>query len=105
MAWTILFIAGLLEIVGVIILNEIARTKKKIFVVFLALAFICSFSMLKLAMSSGIQMGTAYAVWSGIGTGGGTLVGMLIYNESKNIKRVGFIFLIILAIVGLKLLS
>ena len=49
----------------------------------LAVAFICSFSTLKLAMTMGIPMGTAYAVWSGIGTGGGTLAGMLIYNESK----------------------
>ena len=43
MAWMILFMAGLLEVVGVIILNEIARTKKKLFVVLLAVAFICSF--------------------------------------------------------------
>ena len=68
----------------------------------LAVAFICSFSTLKLAMTMGIPMGTAYAVWSGIGTGGGTLAGMLIYNESKNIKRIFFIVVIVLAIVGLK---
>ncbi|MGO1740650.1 MAG: QacE family quaternary ammonium compound efflux SMR transporter, partial [Staphylococcus equorum] len=39
------------------------------------------------------------------GTGGGTLVGMLIYNESKNAKRIFFIGLIIFSIVGLKLIS
>lgn len=105
MAWMILFMAGLLEVVGVIILNEIARTKKKLFVVLLAVAFICSFSTLKLAMTMGIPMGTAYAVWSGIGTGGGTLAGMLIYNESKNIKRIFFIVIIVLAIVGLKIVG
>lgn len=104
MAWFILFIAGLLEVIGVIILNEIARTKKKWLVVLLAVAFICSFSTLKVAMND-IPMGTAYAIWSGIGTGGGTLVGMLIYNESKSIKRIFFIALIILSIVGLKLIN
>lgn len=104
MAWFILLIAGLLEVVGVVILNEITRTKRKSLVVLLAIAFICSFSTLKVAMND-IPMGTAYAIWSGIGTGGGTLVGMLIYNESKNAKRIFFIGLIIFSIVGLKLIS
>lgn len=104
MAWFILFIAGLLEVIGVVILNEIARTKKKWLVVLLAVAFICSFSTLKVAMND-IPMGAAYAIWSGIGTGGGTLVGMLIYNESKSVKRIFFIALIILSIVGLKIIN
>lgn len=104
MAWFILFIAGLLEVIGVIILNEIARTKKKWLVVLLAVAFICSFSTLKVAMND-IPMGTAYAIWSGIGTGGGTLVGMLIYNEPRSVKRIFFIALIILSIVGLKIIN
>lgn len=104
MAWFILLIAGLLEVIGVVILNEITRTKRKSLVVLLAIAFICSFSTLKVAMND-IPMGTAYAIWSGIGTGGGTLVGMLIYNESKNAKRIFFIALIIFSIVGLKLIS
>ncbi|MGO1999512.1 MAG: DMT family transporter [Staphylococcus saprophyticus] len=104
MAWIILLIAGLLEVVGVVILNEISRTKKKWLVILLAVAFICSFSTLKLAMND-IPMGTAYATWSSIGTGGGTLVGMFLYNESKNAKRIFFIALIILSIVGLKIVS
>ncbi|HLR19192.1 MAG TPA: multidrug efflux SMR transporter [Staphylococcus sp.] len=104
MAWFILFIAGLLEITGVVILNEITRTKKKWLVFILAIAFICSFSTLKIAMND-IPMGTAYAIWSGIGTGGGTLVGMLLYNESTNVTRIFFIGLIILSIVGLKLIN
>lgn len=104
MAWFILLIAGLLEVIGVVILNEITRTKRKSLVALLAIAFICSFSTLKVAMDD-IPMGTAYAIWSGIGTGGGTLVGMLIYNESKNAKRIFFIGLIIFSIVGLKLIS
>ena len=104
MAWFILLIAGLLEVIGVVILNEITRTKRKSLVVLLAIGFICSFSTLKVAMND-IPMGTAYAIWSGIGTGGGTLVGMLIYNESKNAKRIFFIGLIIFSIVGLKLIS
>jgi len=104
MAWLLLLLAGLLEVVGVVILNEITRTKRKWLVILLAIAFICSFSTLKLAMND-IPMGTAYAIWSGIGTAGGTLVGMMFYNESTNAKRIFFIALIILSIVGLKLVN
>lgn len=104
MAWIILLIAGLLEVAGVVILNEITRTKKKWLIILLAVAFICSFTTLKVAMND-IPMGTAYAVWSGIGTGGGTLVGMFLYNESKNARRIFFIALIILSIVGLKIVG
>lgn len=104
MAWLILLIAGCLEIISVILLNEITRTKNKWLVVCLAIAFICSFSTLKLAMN-GIPMGTAYAIWSGMGTGGGTVVGMLFYNESKNKKRVFYIGMIIVAVIGLKMIS
>ncbi|SCS71131.1 DMT family transporter [Staphylococcus caeli] len=104
MAWLLLLLAGLLEVVGVVILNEITRTKKKWLVILLAIAFVCSFSTLKLAMND-IPMGTAYAIWSGIGTAGGTLIGMMFYNESTNAKRIFFIALIILSIVGLKLVN
>jgi paired small multidrug resistance pump len=104
MAWLTLVAAGCMEIVGVIILNELTKHNSKSLIVALAIAFICSFSTLKVAMLH-IPMGTAYSVWSGIGTGGGTIVGMLFYKESKNIARIFFIGLIIVAVIGLKLIS
>ncbi|WP_251517873.1 MULTISPECIES: DMT family transporter [Staphylococcus] len=104
MAWIILFVAGLMEVAGVVILNEITRTKKKWLVVLLAITFICSFTTLKIAMND-IPMGTAYAIWSGIGTAGGTLIGMIFYNESKDLKRIFFIALIIVSIIGLRLVK
>ena len=61
MAWLFLMIAGSFEILGVVLLNELSRTKNKIYVIFLGLAFILSFSTLKFAMVS-IPMGTAYAI-------------------------------------------
>lgn len=78
----ILLIAGGLEVLGVVLLNELSRTQNKIYVILLGLAFILSFSTLKLAMHD-IPMGTAYAIWTGIGTAGGTIIGMLFYKESK----------------------
>lgn len=104
MSWLILVAAGFMEIVGVIILNELTKSNSKVLIIALALAFICSFSTLKIAMLH-IPMGTAYSVWSGIGTGGGTIIGMLFYNESKSIARIFFIGLIIVAVIGLKLIS
>ncbi|MCY1569150.1 DMT family transporter [Staphylococcus pettenkoferi] len=104
MAWVYLMIAGVFEIIGVIILNEINRTKKQSLIILLGLAFICSFLILKLAMSD-IPMGTAYAIWTGIGTCGGAIIGMLFYNESTSAKRISFIALIIVAVIGLKLIN
>ena len=70
---------------------------------FLGLAFILSFSTLKFAMVS-IPMGTAYAIWTGIGAAGGTLIGM-IFMESLRISRILCILLIIISVVGLRLIS
>ncbi|MDQ7113044.1 SMR family transporter [Staphylococcus simulans] len=104
MAWLYLFIAGCFEILGVILLNELNRTGKKFYIVLLGIAFIFSFSILSLAMNS-IPMGTAYAIWTGIGTGGGAIISMIFYNESKNIWRILCIVLIVVSSVGLKLIS
>ncbi|OTP29631.1 multidrug resistance protein YkkD [Enterococcus sp. 6C8_DIV0013] len=50
-------------------------------------------------------MSTAYAVWTGIGASGGAILGIILYKESKDIKRIFFISLILIAAVGLKLIS
>lgn len=69
--------------------------------------FLCistSFFLLNKAIQT-IPMGTAYAVWTGIGAVGTVLVGMLLYRESADIWRLFFIFLLIGSIIGLKLVS
>ncbi len=53
----------------------------------------------------GIAMATAYAIWTGIGAAGGVLVGVVFFKESKNAKKLFFIALIIISVVGLKALS
>ena len=104
MAWIFLLIAGSLEIIGVVLLNELSRTQNKLFIILLGLAFILSFSTLKLAMHE-IPMGTAYAIWTGIGTAGGTIIGMLFYKESKHFSRIICILMILVALVGLRLIG
>ncbi|AMG62305.1 multidrug efflux SMR transporter [Staphylococcus lugdunensis] len=104
MSWFYLIIAGCFEILGVVLLNQLARTSRWYYIILLALTFVLSFTTLKLAMVS-IPMGTAYAIWTGIGTAGGTFIGMLFYQESTHPLRIGFIAVIVAAVIGLRLLG
>ncbi len=101
MAWIALVFAGLFEVVGVLAMNRLKEKKDKLSMLMLVLGFIISFSLLSVAMKS-ISMGTAYAVWTAIGMVGGTLVGMLLYGESRQPRRIFFLALVVSAVVGLK---
>lgn len=102
MAWVYLILAGCFEVLGVIGMNRVVKYKTLSSYIVLVAGFAVSFSLLGLAMRT-LPMGLSYAVWTGIGTVGGTLVGMLIYGESKDWKRIVFIAMIVAAVVGLKL--
>ncbi|QJD85166.1 DMT family transporter [Cohnella herbarum] len=104
MAWIVLVFAGLFEVVGVLGMNRLKVKKDKMSLVLLIGGFIVSFLLLSIAMKS-ISMGTAYAVWTAIGTVGGTLVGMLFYGESRQIRRIFFLSLVVGAVIGLKVLE
>lgn len=104
MSWIALFVAGLLEILGVILMKNFILTGKKKYLLFIAALFMVSFSCLSVAMRE-ISMGVAYAVWTGIGASGGVAVGILFYKESRDAKKLFFITLIIASSVGLKFLS
>jgi quaternary ammonium compound-resistance protein SugE len=71
---------------------------------FTLLSMVVSFWLLSLAMRS-IPVGTAYAVWTGIGTVGVAVLGMAIFGESRDLMRVICLLLIVSGIVGLKLVS
>ncbi|MEK4425550.1 DMT family transporter [Solibacillus sp. FSL K6-1523] len=102
MAWFYLIFAGLFEVSGVIGMNKVVQKRSIGAFAILFGSFACSFTLLALAMKT-LPMGLSYAVWTGIGTVGGTLVGMIFYKESKNWKRILFISFILIAVVGLKL--
>lgn len=104
MAWFLLVLAGLFEVAGVLSINKLHRNKNISSLLILLTSFGLSFIFLAFALQS-LPMGTAYAVWTGIGASGGALLGMFFYDESKDWKRVMFILLIISAVVGLKLIS
>lgn len=104
MYWLSLVVAGCFEILGVICMNRLVRQRSLLNILLMIVAFGGSFSFLTLAMN-GISMGTSYAVWTGIGTVGGAIVGMLMYNEARSGLRILFIAMIVTSAVGLKLIS
>ena len=104
MAWTYLSIAGLLEIAWAIGLKYTAGWTKLYPSLLTAAAMIASFYFLSLAVKT-LPVGTAYAVWTGIGTVGAAILGILIFGESREVSKNVCIALIVAGIIGLKLTS
>lgn len=104
MNWFVLIIAGLFEVVGVSGMQKISDGNKKSGFIFLIGGFIISFTLLSIAMET-IPLGVAYAVWTGIGTVGSAIIGMIFYNESKAPLRLLFMGMVIVAVVGMRLVS
>ncbi|QTH41407.1 multidrug efflux SMR transporter [Cohnella sp. LGH] len=104
MDWIWLIAAGLLEVVGVIGIKRVAQNNNWTNNLILIGGFIISFQLLIRAMET-IPLATAYAVWTGIGTVGAAVVGMLFFKESKSWLRIGCILGIIFSVVGLKMVS
>ncbi len=104
MAWFALIIAGLLETFGVAMINQLQKTRNWQTLLLLILGFGSSLALLSYSLQF-LPMGTAYAIWTGIGVVGGALVGMTFYGESKDWKRLVFIAMILSSAVGLKLVS
>ena len=102
MSWLFLIIAGILEIIGVTGMQIMAKGQKLKGFLIILIGFIFSFSLLSLAMKT-IPLGVAYAVWTGIGTVGSAIIGMLYYGESKDKLRIFFIALVVVAVIGLRL--
>lgn len=104
MAWLYLIIAGVCEVIGVILMKIATKKKSWIPKLMLIVSFTISFFFLSLAMKS-IPMGTAYAIWTGIGTAGSALLGILIFKESADWRRLAFLSCILCGAIGLKLIS
>ena len=102
-AWLLLVVAGALEVawaVGMKYTDGFSRPLPTLAVVALALL---SFWLLGLAMKV-LPVGTAYAVWVGIGAAGAALLGMWLFDEPATLARIGCIALIVAGVFGLKLL-
>lgn len=104
MSWIFLFVAGFFEItwaIGLKCSNGFTHVTASVLTV---LGMIASFYFLALSLKH-IPLGTAYAVWTGIGIIGTTILGTVLFNDTCSIWRLICMFLIIVGIIGLKLLS
>ena len=101
MSWIWIFIASLFEIswaVGLKYSQGFTQLKATIFTL---VTMILSYVFLSLGIKN-LPIGTAYAVWTGIGAVGTALYGIIYFDESKDLLRVFFIFLIVVGIIGLR---
>jgi len=102
--WIYLIIASLGEIFGVISINLYIQKKSIGRLGLIVLTFAFGFIFLALAMRD-IPMGTAYAIWTGLGAAGAVLMGILFFKEPASWKRLVFLTFIIAGAVGLKVFS
>lgn len=101
MAWFILVVAGILEVAWAATLPSTQGfTRAAPTVAFVAL-LAASMYLLSRATNT-IPLGTAYAVWVGIGAAGTTLVGIVVHDDPASLARVGFLALLVVSVVGLK---
>lgn len=89
---------------GVTMINKLHKDRNWQTIALLILGFGASFLFLAYSMKT-LPMGTAYAIWTGIGASGGAILGMLFYGESRDWRRLIFIGMVLGAAVGLKLVS
>ena len=104
MAWVVLFVAGLFEVGWAIGLKYTQGFTKLWPSVGTIAAMVMSFVLLSQALKT-IPVGTGYAVWTGIGAVGTVVLGMIYFNEPREVSRIVCLLLIISGILGLKLLS
>ena len=104
MAWLILILAGFFEVGFTTCLKLSNNFKHLGWSLGFFLSITLSFLLLNKAVQT-IPMGTGYAVWTGIGAVGTTLIGIFLFKESSDFWRLFFIFLLISSIVGLKMVT
>ncbi len=102
MAWIWLILAGLLEVVWAIGLKYTEGFTRLVPSAITGAAMVASVYFLALAVRT-IPIGTGYAVWTGIGAVGVAILGIMLFDEPRDLMRVGSILLVVAGIAGLKL--
>ncbi len=102
MSWIILLFAGLFEVAWAIGLKYTDGFSRPLPTTLTVLAMIVSIGLLGLAMRD-LPLGTAYAIWTGVGAVGTVIAGILLFGESMALVRLASVGLIVIGLVGLKL--
>lgn len=101
MSWVILFFAGLFEVGWAVGLKYTDGFSKPIPTVLTVGAMVISLGLLGLAMKE-LPLGTAYAIWTGVGAVGTVIAGIILFGESMALVRLVSVALIVCGLVGLK---
>ena len=104
MAWIILVVAGLFEIGWAIGLKYTDGFTRLWPTAGTVLSMVISLGLLGVALKT-LPVGTAYAIWTGVGAAGTAILGMLLFREPATAARLACIGLILAGIIGLKLVS
>jgi len=104
MAWFLLIIAGLLEVFWTAAMKQSHGFTRLWPSVWMCVGTVASFGLLTVATRT-LPLGTAYAVWTGIGVAGSVITGIVLFSESADLRRLACVSLILLGIVGLRFLS
>lgn len=102
MSWIILFFAGLFEVAWAVGLKYTEGFTRPLPTLLTVAAMLVSLGLLGLAMKQ-LPLGTAYAVWTGVGAVGTVIAGILLFGESVALLRLASVTLIVTGLVGLKL--
>ena len=107
MNWFLLVVSGCIELVFTLCLNMVSKTvglEKGLWCIGTASAIALSLFLVTKVLKT-LPIGTAYAVWTGIGAVGTVLMGILFFKEPVSFGRLFFIFTLIVSIIGLKVVS
>jgi quaternary ammonium compound-resistance protein SugE len=104
MAWVVLFLAGLFEVGWAVGLKYTAGFTRLLPTLLTVASMAVSLGLLGLALKT-LPLGTAYAVWTGVGTLGTAVLGIVLFGEAADAARLACIGLIVAGIAGLKLVS
>ncbi len=102
MSWIILFFAGLFEVGWAIGLKYTDGFTRPLPTVLTVAAMVVSLGLLGLAMKE-LPLGTAYAIWTGVGAVGTVIAGIILFGESMALIRLASVALIICGLIGLKM--
>jgi quaternary ammonium compound-resistance protein SugE len=104
LGWALIVIAGLLEVLWPIGIKQSQNFTRPAWLVITAMALTLSFVLMMIAVSDrfGVPVGSAYAVWTGLGAPGAAAAGIWLFGEPRNAARIGFLAMIVLGVVGLK---
>jgi quaternary ammonium compound-resistance protein SugE len=104
MAWVILFVAGLLEVAWAVLLKQSEGFTRPPQTIGFIVALLLSMFLLSQALKT-LPVGTAYAVWTGIGAAGTAIIGMLWLGDPRDMVKLVSLVMLIVGIIGLRVSS